>query len=221
MDTNYLQDDLSCSRSRDFDSVSVCSTASSSCSRDRRSPYNMHGTSGQLPSPGSLSNKISVSFPALEYLLVSKRGFSWWLNQFQFPILQPTPPKKPPRRNLSISPTHATSGMFMSSEQNGYDSCDYAFIRNSSQDQLEYSDGQVSARNYFTSTALRYFWRSLTELEFLCFGFSLTLPSFYDLFECEMFLNLCLELIWIAISSKLLNFFLSCLLTTFFLSSKC
>lgn len=61
MDTNYLQDDLSCSRSRDFDSVSVCSTASSSCSRDRRSPY-MHGTSGQLPSPGSISNKISVSW---------------------------------------------------------------------------------------------------------------------------------------------------------------
>ncbi|XP_065205671.1 ankyrin repeat and SAM domain-containing protein 1A-like isoform X2 [Planococcus citri] len=118
MDTNYLQDDLSCSRSRDFDSVSVCSTASSSCSRDRRSPYNMHGTSGQLPSPGSLSNKIS-----------------------------PTPPKKPPRRNLSISPTHATSGMLLSSDQNGYDSCDYAYIRNSSQDQLEYSDGQMTNGN--------------------------------------------------------------------------
>lgn len=42
METNYLQDDMMFSGSQDFDSVSVCSTASSSCSRDRRSPYNVH-----------------------------------------------------------------------------------------------------------------------------------------------------------------------------------
>lgn len=61
--------------------------------------------------------------------------------------LQPTPPKKPPRRTVPISPTHAMSSMFSSTEQNGYDGFEYAFVRVGNSDEPEYIVGQVRKHN--------------------------------------------------------------------------
>lgn len=128
MDTNYLQDDMMFSRSQDYDSVSVCSTASSSCSRDRRSPYNIHtGVSDLL---------TQIHRQMCDAGLTS-------------PFTQPTPPKKPPRRNLSISPTH-TVPPSLSSDQNGYDTYEYAFVRiNNGQDPNDLNEAQVNTNFAF------------------------------------------------------------------------
>lgn len=57
---------------------------------------------------------------------------------------QPTPPKKPPRRTVPTSPVHTFSGFPLSSEQNGCDTYEYAFVKiNSSQDQIDFNDSQV------------------------------------------------------------------------------
>lgn len=130
------------SRSQDFDSVSVCSTASSSCSRDRRSPYNVHtGVSDLL-----LQTHCWISG-------------NWLTCYFVADPLQPTPPKKPPRRNLSISPTH-TVPPSLSSDQNGYDSYEYAFVRiNNGQDQNDLNDAQVNGIFFYS-----VFWVSNFQL---------------------------------------------------------
>ncbi|KAL0272854.1 UNVERIFIED_CONTAM: hypothetical protein PYX00_005679 [Menopon gallinae] len=79
VDSNFLSED---SYQRDVDQLSISSAASSASGpspRERRmasSDYVPMGP-GSIPSPGSNNSKVS-----------------------------PAPPKKPPRRNLSVSPTH-------------------------------------------------------------------------------------------------------------------
>nr|XP_018918082.1 PREDICTED: ankyrin repeat and SAM domain-containing protein 1A [Bemisia tabaci] len=114
MESSFLSDDPSCCRSHDYDTMSISSTASSNCGGggggrgERRLPDGNYlpmtpsPASQQLPSPSAGSNsKIS-----------------------------PTPPKKPPRRNLSVSPTHFTpQAMSVPAEPPG--SYEYLFLARS------------------------------------------------------------------------------------------
>lgn len=106
MDSGVPYDDmnyLSCSN-RESDQISVSSTASSL-------GYGRRPDSGGVPlyipmnkgshSPGS-GSKISVrTVPNPKGVCVLKRV---WL-------LQPTPPKKPPRRSVPLSPTHMSASV--------------------------------------------------------------------------------------------------------------
>ena len=56
------------------------------------------------------SSKVSVCIIS-GLIKIVKSFFSPTHNNY---ILQPTPPKKPPRRNLSVSPTHLQSNSLMS-----------------------------------------------------------------------------------------------------------
>ncbi|KAJ9588271.1 hypothetical protein L9F63_018359, partial [Diploptera punctata] len=100
LDSSFLSDDLSMfhhhhhqQQSRDADQMSVSSTTSSTggpSPRDRRCEGSIYMpmAPGHSHSPGS-NSKVS-----------------------------PTPPKKPPRRNLSVSPTHLQPTMTMSADSN-------------------------------------------------------------------------------------------------------
>ncbi|KAK6625911.1 hypothetical protein RUM43_006210 [Polyplax serrata] len=93
MDSSILSED---SYQRDVDQISISSAASSTSgpsSRERRLVVSSDYTGsyvpmgpGSMPSPGSTGSKVS-----------------------------PTPPKKPPRRNLSVSPTHLSPNVSLPS----------------------------------------------------------------------------------------------------------
>lgn len=125
MDCSIHSEDLSFSLfAPESDQISLSSTASSH-SRDRRTDGS--STPLYLPmtrsshSPSS-NNKVSVSPPGSPPPSTSIDVL------FTF---QPTPPKKPPRRNLSVSPTHLQPMMSASVEGVSNNAYEYLFLARS------------------------------------------------------------------------------------------
>lgn len=119
-DTGYLSDGR---YQRDPDQLSVSSIASSASSVSPRFTGSDYGGTyvPMGPSPNSTNRKVSVSFMFFRKL----SSIDWFFR------IQPRPPKKPPRRNLSVSPTHLTP--------NSPGAYEYLFLSRSGDDTMSVS----------------------------------------------------------------------------------
>ncbi|XP_058789490.1 ankyrin repeat and SAM domain-containing protein 1A-like [Phymastichus coffea] len=135
---------------RESDQLSVSSSSSvgGRSPRERRCiPVDSTGIYLPMaPLPGSLHSPASGS-------KVSNGGVP-------SSTLQPTPPKKPPRRNLSVSPTHLQSQMSLSADSHvGPSNYEYLFLARSGATRSQIDLGELQARR----EQLRHVTRSVDQ----------------------------------------------------------
>lgn len=136
MDSSVHSEDLNylCT-SRESDQISLSSTASSS-------GYPRRPDSGGVPLYIPMNNVRGGHSPSSNKVSVSPRTY----NSGCINCEQPTPPKKPPRRNLSVSPTHLQP-MSMSVDGVSNSAYEYLFLAHSgTRSQGNLSDVEHEAR---------------------------------------------------------------------------
>ncbi|OXU25060.1 hypothetical protein TSAR_002247 [Trichomalopsis sarcophagae] len=143
----------SCYGGRESDQLSVSSSSSigGPSPRERRCPTGESSSSG----PG-----IYLPMAPLSSSLHSPASSSKVSNGGLPSTLQPTPPKKPPRRNLSVSPTHLQTQMSLSADCHvGPSNYEYLFLARSGGAHSQIDLDQIQARR----EQLRHVTRSVDQ----------------------------------------------------------